>query len=88
MPLIEEYLSGRIADLWLADNPHVWIGTTVENQEMADKRIPILLTIPARIRFLSCEPLLGPVDLDVVKMTGRSGRITVCPRANQPGMRV
>jgi protein gp37 len=63
VPLIERYLAGRIADLWLADNPHVWIGTTVENQEMADKRIPILLTIPARIRFLSCEPLLGPIDL-------------------------
>jgi protein gp37 len=66
--LIEEYLAGRIADLWLADNPHVWIGTTVENQEMADKRIPILLTIPARIRFLSCEPLLGHVD--IYKQTG------------------
>jgi len=42
----------------------VWIGTSVENQEMADRRIPELLRIPARIRFLSCEPLLGPVSLD------------------------
>lgn len=42
---------------------NVWIGTTVENQEMADKRIPELLRIPAKVRFLSCEPLLGPVDL-------------------------
>jgi protein gp37 len=42
---------------------HVWIGTTCENQEMADKRIPELLKIPAKIRFLSCEPLLGPVNL-------------------------
>lgn len=42
---------------------NVWIGCTVENQEMADKRIPELLKIPARVRFLSCEPLLGPVDL-------------------------
>lgn len=42
---------------------NVWIGATVENQEMADKRIPELLKIPARVRFLSCEPLLGPVDL-------------------------
>jgi protein gp37 len=42
---------------------NVWIGTTVENQAMADKRIPELLKIPARVRFLSCEPLLGPVDL-------------------------
>lgn len=42
---------------------NVWIGTSVENQAMADKRIPELLEIPARVRFLSCEPLLGPVDL-------------------------
>lgn len=50
---------------WESGNPpaNVWIGTTVENQEQADKRIPELLKIPARIRFLSCEPLLGPVDL-------------------------
>jgi protein gp37 len=42
---------------------NVWIGTTAENQEWADKRIPLLLDIPASIRFLSCEPLLGPLDL-------------------------
>ena len=42
---------------------HVWLGTTVENQRFAMKRIPFLLDIPCRIRFLSCEPLLGPVDL-------------------------
>ena len=44
--------------------PNVWIGTTVENQEMADKRIPELLKIPAKMRFLSCEPLLEEVTLD------------------------
>jgi len=44
---------------------NVWLGTTVENQEQADKRIPELLKIPARVRFLSCEPLLGPVDVNV-----------------------
>lgn len=43
--------------------PNVWIGTSVEDQETADERIPILLQIPASIRFLSCEPLLGPIDL-------------------------
>lgn len=42
----------------------VWLGTSVENQEQADKRIPELLKVPARIRFLSCEPLLGPVSFD------------------------
>jgi protein gp37 len=42
---------------------NVWIGTSVENQEAADKRIPELLKVPATVRFLSCEPLLGPLDL-------------------------
>ena len=42
---------------------NVWIGTTVENQSEAKKRIPHLARIPAPIRFLSCEPLLGPIDL-------------------------
>lgn len=44
---------------------NVWIGTTVEDQTRADERIPHLLKIPAQVRFLSCEPLLGPVELPV-----------------------
>jgi protein gp37 len=43
---------------------NVWLGTSVEDQRRADERIPHLLRVPARIRFLSCEPLLGPVNLD------------------------
>lgn len=43
--------------------PWVWIGTSVEDQMTADERIPHLLEIPATVRFLSVEPLLGPVDL-------------------------
>ncbi|ABB14146.1 DUF5131 family protein [Carboxydothermus hydrogenoformans] len=42
---------------------NLWLGVTVENQKMANKRIPILLQIPATVRFVSCEPLLDPVDL-------------------------
>lgn len=42
---------------------NVWLGTTVESQAMADLRIPTLLSVPAPVHFLSCEPLLGPVDL-------------------------
>jgi protein gp37 len=41
--------------------PNVWLGTSVENQEAADTRIPHLLNCPAVVRFLSCEPLLGPI---------------------------
>jgi len=43
--------------------PNVWLGTSVEDQAAADERIPHLLATPAAVRFLSCEPLLGPVDL-------------------------
>ena len=40
-----------------------WLGVTAENQEQADKRIPILRQIPAAVRFVSVEPMLGPVDM-------------------------
>lgn len=43
--------------------PNVWLGTTAENQEEADRRIPLLLQTPAAARFVSAEPLLGPIDL-------------------------
>jgi protein gp37 len=43
--------------------PNVWLGTSVEDQETADTRIPQLLATPSAVRFLSAEPLLGPVDL-------------------------
>lgn len=43
--------------------PNLWLGVTVENQAMADARIPLLLDTPAAKRFVSCEPLLGPVDI-------------------------
>jgi len=52
-------------DEWINGRPpaNVWIGTSVEDQTRADERIPQLLQIPARVRFLSCEPLLGLVNL-------------------------
>lgn len=49
--------------------PNLWIGTSVEDQRAADERIPHLLATPAAVRFLSCEPLLGPVRIDVVRGT-------------------
>jgi protein gp37 len=53
------------ASEWLAGRPpaNVWLGISTENQTEADRRIPVLLDVPARVRFLSCEPLLGPLDL-------------------------
>ena len=55
---------------------NVWIGTTVEDQARADERIPLLLRLPAKVRFLSCEPLLGPVDL--IKWLHPEGRCGEC----------
>ena len=43
--------------------PNVWLGVSVEDQKAADERIPLLLKTPAALLFVSCEPLLGPVDL-------------------------
>jgi len=48
---------------WGQGYPNVWLGTTVEDQHWADIRVPVLLDVPARVRFLSVEPMIGPVDL-------------------------
>lgn len=50
--------------------PNVWLGVSCERQEEADERIPLLLQCPAAVRWVSAEPLLGPVDL---KRTGALG---------------
>ncbi len=64
---LAEASARALAEAWLTTGGsiihNIWLGTSVENQDCADKRIPVLLSIPAKVRFLSCEPLLGPVDL-------------------------
>jgi len=77
-------MDGPSANLWPL--PNVWLGVSVENQQWANIRIPALLDTPAAVRFLSCEPLLGPVSLfentridtgtlvDWVIVGGESGR--------------
>lgn len=63
---------------WGEDWPStVWLGTSVEDQRRANERIPVLLNLPASTRFLSCEPLLAPVDLSVTWM--RNGTLPVDP---------
>src|SRR5206468_3052959 len=57
--VIEESVGGPL--------PNVWLGVSVENQKYANERIPLLLNTPAAVRWLSIEPLLGPVDLTKVK---------------------
>jgi len=54
---------------------NVWLGTTVENQKVAKQNIPLIVSIPAAVRFLSCEPLLGPMDLKKwLKPSGKNRR--------------
>lgn len=60
--------AGGLADwceAWIQGQPpqNVWMGTTTEDQERADRRIPQLLEIPAKVRFLSVEPMLGLIDV-------------------------
>jgi protein gp37 len=45
------------------DTSNIWFGVTAENQEMADERIPVLIQIPSKTRFVSVEPMLNKVDL-------------------------
>lgn len=64
--MLAELAHGNDPELSLLDMmplPNVWIGATIVNQEEADRDIPKLLAVPARVRFLSMEPLLGPVTL-------------------------
>jgi len=76
-PYVTAHFHGgaRLGERHMTPLPNVWLGVTVEDQERADLRIPILLDTPAAVRWLSCEPLLGPVDLDATGMgvTGTSG---------------
>ncbi len=52
--------------------PNVWLGATVVNQEEANRDIPKLLDTPARVHFLSIEPMLGPIDLALIDIDGHS----------------
>lgn len=64
-------VAGRVSYEGRAGWPlrNVWLGVSVEDQDRADERIPDLLAAPAAIRWLSCEPLLGPIDLTAIDVT-------------------
>lgn len=77
---------------WHTDWPaNVWLGTTVENQEYADIRIPLLISTSARLKFVSYEPALGPVNFDPPTCTycgeqeavyGDDGATPFCPECD------
>lgn len=54
---------GQLFSLVSFPLPNVWLGVSAENQKTLDERVPLLLSTPAAIRFVSAEPLLGPLDL-------------------------
>ncbi|WP_367128272.1 DUF5131 family protein [Saccharothrix sp. HUAS TT1] len=56
--------------------PNVWLGVSTEDQATASRRIPILLDTPAAVRWISAEPLLGPIDLDGPLVDGHRPRLT------------
>lgn len=64
--MIEEAVDSNDLPVWPWS--HVWLGSTVVNQEEADRDVPKLLATPAAVRFLSIEPMLGPVNLVRVQM--------------------
>lgn len=64
---------------WADNFPNVWLGISVCNQDEADRDIPKLLAIPAAVRFLSCEPLLGRIDLAAFQ----KGVCTTCAGAGE-----
>ena len=66
-------MRSQVPARWLERNDSgfsLWLGTSVENQRRADERIPVLLSLPAWVHFLSCEPLLGPLDLSAYLRNG------------------
>lgn len=57
-------IADRLPEDWGQGYDNVWLGVSAEDQDYADLRIPPLLKIPAQIRFVSAEPLLGPINFN------------------------
>src|SRR5690606_2865902 len=55
--------------------PNVWLGVSTEDQRRADERVPDLLATPAAVRFVSAEPLLGPIDFSRIEPRGSEGEL-------------
>lgn len=64
-PIMNEMMRGEFdpGRTFMYHMNNVWLGVTAENQEMWDKRVPILVSIPATVWFVSAEPLLGPITI-------------------------
>jgi protein gp37 len=56
-----ENIAGMLPALWGDGWPNVWLGVSAEDQARWDERVPVLLSVPAAVRFVSVEPMIGPV---------------------------
>ena len=73
-----ENMARMVPPEWMKRGPrNVWYGTSAEDQRRLDERLPHLLAMPAHVRFLSCEPLLGPLDLKLFRIGTTNWGITV-----------
>lgn len=63
LDLARQHLGNRAADGSMTPLPNVWIGVSVEDQQRATQRLPLLLRTPAAVRWVSAEPMLGAIDL-------------------------
>ena len=70
-----ENIPAMVPESWMTEGfpRNIWAGTSIENQATADERIPHLLRVPAAVRFLSVEPMLGPIDFRKVPGFNRVG---------------
>lgn len=86
MATLAEQYPEQLFEPWLQRAwSNVWIGATIVNQAEADRDIPKLLAVPARVRFLSMEPLLGPVDLARVRSRISASRSGITKAVCYPG---
>ncbi len=88
---IANTINGVLADGYNVGWPmkNVWLGVSVENQKAADERVPLLQQTPAAVRFISAEPLLGPVMLDLppIRFNERELDWVICGGESGPGAR-
>ncbi|MBX9907452.1 MAG: phage Gp37/Gp68 family protein [Beijerinckiaceae bacterium] len=95
LPNRDDFVGHAAAHLWGGENPdaiydqarravmmplpNVWLGVSAEDQRRADERIPDLLATPAAIRFVSAEPLLGPIDFMRIRRPSPLGSMSALP---------
>lgn len=76
LPDFDKSKLGCMPPIWPL--PNVWLGVSTERQQEADERIPLLLKTPAAVRFISAEPLIGPINLNHVNVGGEIPLLRSC----------